>query len=209
MSSNKSKTGSLNATVVGVDFSLTSPAAVALFTPSISGAQISACVSPNLSERFNSDHVEIAATIKPLKFIRAHVSPIVSNLAVAHSVYEFVRSVNPDYIVVEGLAFNAYKGTNLPVAFRIIESTGILKGLLTDLERPIYTIPPTSVKKEFAGSGRATKEDMRKAFDALHPEVRLPNHKASEDIVDAFAIAYIFQQQLVNGLSKSFVKVYE
>ena len=82
--------------------------------------------------------------------------------------------------------------TELPTAFghgiKVAYAVGVLYAQCGSDDIPIFLYSPGTVKKEFQGGGRASKEEMIEKYNELRP-----NHLATKkhaDMVDAIAIGY-------------------
>ena len=92
-----------------------------------------------------------------------------------------ILSSNPGEIITERpTAF----GNGIKVAYAV----GVLYAVAAKHGVPIKEISPASVKKEFAGSGRAKKPEMVAKAQELFPSDNIGNK--DEDRADAIAIGY-------------------
>jgi len=100
-------------------------------------------------------------------------------------------------IYIEDYAYGMTNSSSMSV---LHELGGALKYMLAKKNIPYEAISPSSAKKRFAGTGRASKLDMYTALQNLFPiplwqifgkspGPKLPN--PIQDIVDAFALAWI------------------
>eukprot|EP01047_Picozoa_sp_COSAG01_P052289 COSAG01_NODE_5485_length_4230_cov_3.169450_1_plen_204_part_00 len=166
--------------VVGIDLSLTSPSYciwnkktnsfTCYFYPSRKRNQ-NLCRTFELAKHQNrlSHLVNNTFTIRPLKTLKS---------AKTASSLQRYRTIRDDFlrilknhgcglqnrtceVFLEGYAFNASRSAG---ASKLHELGGIIKLALLEKSIRCREIPPTTLKKRFAGSGRATKHDMFKTF---------------------------------------------
>lgn len=93
--------------------------------------------------------------------------------------------------VLEGYAMGSSKG----LVFQIAENTSLLKQIMRERMISFETPAPTSIKKNFTGSGKAQKPDMIDQFHKEFPDIKFHEvigvseyGKPIDDIVDAYAI---------------------
>jgi len=119
---------------------------------------------------------------------------------VIDAVLQEIQDITQDPVTVY-IEDYAYGMTNSSSQSVLHELGGGLKYMLVKKNIVFETISPSSAKKRFAGSGRATKLDM---YAALQDQLPIPlwtifkkkKHRAKipnpiQDIVDAFALAWI------------------
>lgn len=101
-------------------------------------------------------------------------------------------NTKPDRVVIEA-----------PALRMVSRSASSLAGLnhvirLACLDNSILciTIPPTHVKKQFAGTGWATKNEMIEQWLLHDPHASLIDIKKKDDLADAFSLAFIGYQEL-------------
>lgn len=83
------------------------------------------------------------------------------NFEVAKLVELEMEKFKPDFVVIEGYSYGgAFTNFNQP------EITGQIKRFLYDRKIPFICPPPTSLKLEITGSGKAQKSDVKKAVRA-------------------------------------------
>ena len=166
-------------TIVGVDYSLTSPAV---------------CVG----KKFYYLTSKKKFTGKMSKDIigyehKAWVDPIQRFKNISEFVLDILSKVNNPEIYIEGYSYGS-KGQGL---FQIAENCGILKFRLQDKGYSYNTIVPSVVKKGATGKGNADKDMMYEAFfketkidlkKILHME-KVGNPLS--DIVDSYYIAKV------------------
>lgn len=94
-------------------------------------------------------------------------------------------------VVLEGYAMGSSKG----LVFQIAENTSLLKQAMRELKIKFETPAPTSIKKNFTGSGKADKPMMIDQFHKEFPEIKFHEligvkeyGKPIDDIVDAYAM---------------------
>ena len=99
------------------------------------------------------------------------------------------------HVGIEGYAYALF-GRSASVS-TLCEATGVFKYLLERRGIDYSIVPPTAAKREFAATGKATKQDMLATFldmtypSPLHTYVRQRSNASVSplaDIVDAFAI---------------------
>lgn len=119
---------------------------------------------------------------------------------VIDAVLQEIQTITQDSVTVyiEDYAYGMTNSSSLSV---LHELGGALKYMLAKKNIAFETISPSSAKKRFTGSGRATKVDMYAAlqnqlsiplwtiFGKKKPGAKIPN--PIQDIVDAFALAWI------------------
>lgn len=100
---------------------------------------------------------------------------------------------------IEQIGIESYSLHSVGMFTTIIENLGYLKVSLTKEQLSFLELSPTTIKKGFAGSGKATKEDMVRMFEEkinldlykiliLNKSLKhIP--KPITDIVDSFAIS--------------------
>jgi Holliday junction resolvasome RuvABC endonuclease subunit len=97
------------------------------------------------------------------------------------------------YVFIEGYAFNEKDSSSVTL---LAEIAGIFKYQMLKLGYLVFEIPPKTVKKNFSGSGLATKADMIKHY---HTKIHMPQFPYSfnpnthpyDDAVDSYAIMYV------------------
>lgn len=129
---------------------------------------------------------------------RSHVSGLIKPDSAAGpsrlaSIREQVQSVilnnGPDLTVIEGYAFGMkFKAHDLG------EVGGVVRLLLYDLHKDFHVVPPATLKKWTAGTGKAMKE-----FMLLRIYKRWGMEFESIDEAEAFALAKWGQEQLEKG----------
>jgi Holliday junction resolvasome RuvABC endonuclease subunit len=112
---------------------------------------------------------------------------------ISNSVVHFITSnASQPTIYIEDYAMGA-KGK----VFNIAENTGLLKHKLHRLSLPVYTVPPTVIKKHATGKGNADKDKMYEAYIGRgNPDLmsvffdkKTSSGSPVSDIVDAYFIA--------------------
>jgi hypothetical protein len=180
--------------LVGIDYSITSPALTKL--------------SDDLTFQ-SSRHYYLTNTNKVARpfgnIIGSLHKPYKSDIERYENIAKWALNlIDPtDIVFIEDYALGA-KGK----VFNIAENTGILKYLLHLKQIRYITVPPTVIKKFFNGKGNANKEKMYETF-LLKTEVDLMKLFAIKgkltnpltDIVDSYAIG-LYGYDQVSG-SKS------
>jgi len=91
-----------------------------------------------------------------------------------------------DGIAIEGLSFNSKGRSVLDLAML----QGAVRFYFTLIKQRYIIVPPATLKKEIAGNGRASKEDMQKALKVNYNQNIKNNNKA-----DAFALALYVKER--------------
>lgn len=116
-------------------------------------------------------------------------------LEIADALLDVYEEYEPDGFIIEQLAFGAMGNATRNLAgllFVIITSLIRRNGL--DCEKDITFVTPTSAKKCFTGSGKASKSDMwnhcpKKVIDSITAKGYLKS-KGGYDVVDAYSFSY-------------------
>ena len=134
--------------------------------------------SPHLTQYFYTSYDKKDKTVD-MRLIRDIITTILIN-------------TKPDRVVVEA-----------PALRMVSRSASSLTGLnyvirLTCLDNniPCTTMPPTRIKKQFAGSGWAAKDEMIEQWLIHDPHASLIDIKKKDDLADAFSLAFIGGQEL-------------
>lgn len=96
-----------------------------------------------------------------------------------HRVASAVRKFRPDIVVIEGHSFNS-KGRGVSI---LHELHGVVKNWLHRQQVPFVLAAPATLKKDFAGYGKASKDEMVAAAQEIDPRI------TDEDIADALGAA--------------------
>ena len=185
---------------LGIDLSMTSPG---LVVQDPSNKQIIAYFYPTRKKEISS--------VNAIDFIRNEEQWlfVVSALKVCKStvlmerydtirkdVIHIIQTHDITSVGIEGYAFNAQSSS----ASKLFELGGLIRHAIWQQDIDYQDIAPTSVKKQFTGSGKATKEDMwlaylKKGYPDLIALLRLNSvttipHPV-QDIVDAIALVEI------------------
>ena len=176
-------------TIVGVDYSLTSPAV---------------CVG----NKFYYLTSKKKFTGKMSKDIigyehKAWVDPIQRFKNISEFVLDILSKVNNPEIYIEGYSYGS-KGQGL---FQIAENCGILKFRLQDKGYSYNTIVPSVVKKGATGKGNADKDMM---YEAFLKETKIDLKKIFDtdkvgnpisDIVDSYYVAKVGYENSIGNKS--------
>lgn len=82
------------------------------------------------------------------------------------TIYDFMLPHRRTRLVVEAPFLHAaHPSGSIP----LIELHGVIRCMAADQDLDYVTVPPTRLKKEMTGSGRATKDDMILCANALRP----------------------------------------
>jgi Holliday junction resolvasome RuvABC endonuclease subunit len=178
--------------VVGIDYSLTSPAVCVSRDKTFSNSFFyylndRKSVQGKFHNILGDQHEEYLTDQERYENIASWVLTILADFKKEDIV-----------ILIEDYSFGS-KGK----VFNLAENCGILKYMLYKAGYKFFTVPPTVVKKSATGKGNATKEKMYEAFMAetgidLHniisPTTKLGS--PTTDIVDAWYIARHMHEQL-------------
>ena len=180
-------------TVVGIDYSLTSPCVCVSRDKTFSNSFFyflndRKSVHGKVYNIFGESHEEYLTDQQRYENIASWVMSILCNLDKEEVV-----------ILIEDYSFGS-KGR----VFNLAENCGILKYMLYKTGYKFFTVPPTVIKKYATGKGNATKEKMYEAFvkdtfvdlhSILSPTTKLGS--PTTDIVDAWYIArYMIDKSL-------------
>lgn len=185
-------------TVIGVDYSLTSPAI---------------CIHRgdewnhrNCTWHFLTDRPKLEGrvqqfngTLKPLHTCEEQRHDQLSQWA-----FDLIFASKPDRVMIEGYSYASSVGR----IFNLAENTGLLKHKLWKNQICFDVAAPTSIKKFFTTRGNANKEKMQEVFIS-ETSIDVKNilsisekqWNPSSDIIDAYALAkYAFQTNLTGEL---------
>lgn len=101
-------------------------------------------------------------------------------------------NTKPDRAVVEAPALRMVSRS----ASSLAGLNHIIRLACLDNSIPCITIPPTHIKKQFAGTGWATKNEMIEQWLLHDPHASLIDIKKKDDLADAFGLAFIGGQEL-------------
>lgn len=93
----------------------------------------------------------------------------------------------PDHVVIEAPALRmvSRSATSLAGLNYVIRLACLDNGI------PYTTMPPTHIKKQFAGTGWATKDEMIEQWLIHDPHASQIDIKKKDDLSDAFSLAFI------------------
>lgn len=94
-----------------------------------------------------------------------------------------VRDLSPAVACVE----SPFHGVNPRSALQLAHARGVVLAALAGASVPVEEVPPATVKRVVAGSGRASKEQVQTMIRRL---LETDVEWASEDVSDALAVAY-------------------
>jgi Holliday junction resolvasome RuvABC endonuclease subunit len=171
--------------VVGIDYSLTSPAVCVARDETFSNSYFyflndRKSVQGQCHNILGEEHQDYLTDQQRYENIASWVLEILSNF-----------EKEKIFIMIEDYSFGS-KGK----VFNLAENCGILKYMLYKQGYRFFTVPPTVVKKFATGKGNATKEKMYEAFvkdtfvdlhSIISPTTKLGS--PTTDIVDAWYIA--------------------
>jgi Holliday junction resolvasome RuvABC endonuclease subunit len=185
-------------TVIGIDYSITSPA-ISVYSgkpnPTFESCQHYSLTTHENISRGKLKNINFSFH-KPYKTQTERFHNIAS--WAMEIIDSFIYKGDIDIIGIEGYAMGA-KGQ----VFNIAENTGALKLRLFDKGLNVETVAPTSVKKFFTGKGNGKKEMMYEQFikdtgidlkKILQPSRLLGS--PTTDIIDSFAITKYFWNEL-------------
>lgn len=92
-----------------------------------------------------------------------------------------VKKIQPDLVIIEG---HSFKSAGRKSYTGVHELHGVVKNKLFLLGQEFRCEPPSSVKKDFAGHGQASKEQMVDRAQDFDPSI------VDENVADAFACAW-------------------
>ena len=176
----------LKKTVIGIDYSLTSPALCLncdgdfMFHYLTNRKKYIGQMSRNI---LGHEHKE-------------YKTPIQRFTQISDWVFDIISKVNISKVFIEGYSFGS-KGQGI---FQIAENCGILKYRLEEQNIPYTTLVPSVIKKNATGKGNADKEMMYSAFEK---EMQLDLKKIFDttkagnpisDIVDSYFIQKVGTQ---------------
>ena len=178
--------------VVGIDYSLTSPAVCVSRDKTFSNSYFyylndRKSVQGKFHNILGDQHEEYLTDQERYENIASWVLTILADFKKEDVV-----------ILIEDYSFGS-KGK----VFNLAENCGILKYMLYKAGYKFFTVPPTVVKKSATGKGNATKEKMYEAFvnetgidlhNIISPTTKLGS--PTTDIVDAWYIARHMHEQL-------------
>src|SRR5210317_716102 len=185
----KSGQTTVTKTIIGIDYSLTSPAICVnngnlMFYYLTSKKKLTGVIS---EEIVGYEHKEWTDPIQRFTFISDFALDIIS------------ATSNPT-IYIEGYSFGS-KGQGV---FQIAENCGILKYRLLEEDYGYHTVVPSVVKKGATGKGNADKDMMYEAFCKELPDYNLKKSFDTEkvgnplsDIVDSYYIKKVGYDNLL------------
>lgn len=121
---------------------------------------------------------------------------------IVDTIIEICNEFKPDRLCCEKLFYNAPHGRNKSAS---IMSTNIASGLImyaagkSDVEFKEY--PPTTVKNNITGNGKAEKDEVREGVYKIYPGIKWDDKFLSEHMIDAIAIATT--SWIIDGETKS------
>ena len=178
--------------VVGIDYSLTSPAVCVSRDKTFSNSFFyylndRKSVQGKFHNILGDQHEEYLTDQERYENIASWVLTILADFKKEDIV-----------ILIEDYSFGS-KGK----VFNLAENCGVLKYMLYKAGYKFFTVPPTVVKKSATGKGNATKEKMYESFvnetgidlhNIISPTTKLGS--PTTDIVDAWYIARHMHEQL-------------
>lgn len=169
---------------IGIDYSMTCPAA---------------CAVSNTSALFWYAHTTKCPMIPCVTAIKVPETHSIIERAdfLARELYKWVKLYNTASVGLEDYAFAATGRV-----FHIGENTGVMKHLLWTKGLDVTVYPPTVIKKFATGKGNADKNKMTAAFVEAYPAARewvaeffprtkdnIPAKSPLSDLADAYWIA--------------------
>lgn len=169
-------------TVIGIDYSYTSPA-ICILKNNFKNSQFHFATYNKINKEYpNIQGYKLNSSLKETERYDE----------IAHWAYNTIKPFKDNCIVgLEGYSF----GSSRSLVFNIAENVGILKFYLLTLGIKPIIISPTTNKKFFSGSGRSNKEDMRQSLIERESVdiVEYMGFKAlkspAHDIVDSYSLA--------------------
>jgi len=183
------------ATVIGVDYSLTSPA---LCIHSGDDWHIRNCQFYFLTDRpkLEGKLQQFNGTLKPLHSCEEQRHDQLSGWA-----YDLISSHSPSRVVIEGYSFGSAGRV-----FNLAENCGLLKHKLWKNKIHFDVAAPTSIKKFATGKGNADKLKMQEAFFAetgidVKAILSLSEKQwnPSSDVIDAYFLAKYAHHLYISG----------
>lgn len=134
--------------------------------------------SPHLTQYFYMSYDRNDKTVD-MRLIRDIITTILIN-------------TKPDWVFMESLALKVVSRS----ASSLAGLNYVIRLACLDNNIPCTTITPTHIKKQFAGSGWATKNEMIEQWLLHDPHASLIDIKKKDDLADAFSLAFIGGQEL-------------
>lgn len=134
--------------------------------------------SPHLTQYFYMSYDRNDKTVD-MRLIRDIITTILIN-------------TKPDWVFMESPALKVVSRS----ASSLAGLNYVIRLACLDNNIPCTTITPTHIKKQFAGSGWATKNEMIKQWLLHDPHASLIDIKKKDDLADAFSLAFIGGQEL-------------
>lgn len=106
-------------------------------------------------------------------------------------------NTKPDRVVIEAPALRmvSSSATSLAGLNYVIRLACLDNGI------PCTTMPPTHIKKQFAGNGWSTKDGMIEQWLIHDPHASLIDIKKKDDLSDAYSLAFIGSQEFATTLN--------
>jgi len=191
MSSGQTKT--VTKTIVGIDYSLTSPA----ICINIDGDDILYYYYLTSKKKYIGQMSEEIEGIEHEEW----TDPIKRFTNISDFVLEYVSGLINPIVFIEGYSYGS-KGQGI---FQIAENCGILKYRLQEAKIPYEIVVPSVVKKGATGKGNADKDAM---YEAFVKETKLDLKKVFDcdrvtnpisDIVDSYYIQKVGYENLTSS----------
>lgn len=195
----------INRLFCGIDYSISSPALTF-----ISYNNYEENIDTFFFIPLNDNHETVINITDNIRFHCLDKTLIKSELSLYQRIYNIanvfiyiIESYRPHYIGIEG-----YSLGSIGMKTTIIENLGYLKMKLFEIGDIFTIIAPTSIKKYFYGSGKATKEQMVNMFNNVTGinicDILMENHLINTktknklkspitDIADSYAVAKTLQ----------------
>lgn len=168
--------------IAGIDLSYTSP-----------GICVFNSESPNETAEFfgfySKKKYAMALDHIRIDLIPPYGCPEERYLQITEWAMAIIKANGVEFVSLEGYSM----GSNSGLLFNIAENGSVLKQALYKAGIPFITPAPTSVKKDFAGKGNATKEVMAEEFQKrfgwdMHEAIGgIKGKSPAADLIDAFA----------------------
>ena len=112
---------------------------------------------------------------------------------------KLLKGSKPDILSIERIFF----ATNVKTAMAVSESTGVIRLAAAQRKIPVISYTPMQIKLVVAGSGKASKDEVKKEVRKLL-NFRSPNHKKThfDDVCDALAVAICHARKSMVNLNK-------
>lgn len=107
-------------------------------------------------------------------------------LTISKEIEALITRFSPNVLSIERLFFFA----NAKTVMGVSEAAGVIKMTAAKKKVPVVDYAPLEIKKTVTGSGKAKKDEIKKAIRKV-VKIRCPNKKKThfDDVADAIAVA--------------------